>query len=86
MASIELSATQTPMISSSTQQQLSEAFMLERERAERQAERERAERQAERERAERSEARLVVAFSVATCTCGLGAAVIGVALLRGKGV
>ena len=60
--------------------------MLERERAERQAERERAERQAERERAERSEARLVVAFSVATCTCGLGAAVIGVALLRGKGV
>ena len=90
MASMELSATraQTPMISPT---QLSEAFMLERERAERQAERERAERQAERERAEReraerSEARLVVAFSVATCTCGLGAAVIGVALLRGKGV
>jgi hypothetical protein len=92
MASMELSATQaqTPMISPT--QQLSEAFMLERadrldraeraERAERQATL--AERQAERERADRSEARLVAAFSVATCTCGLGAAVIGAALLRGR--
>jgi predicted PP-loop superfamily ATPase len=96
MASMELSATraQTPMISPT---QLSEAFMLERadrldrraeraERAERQTERERAERQTEWERADRSEARLVAAFSVATCTCGLGAAVIGAALLRGRGV
>jgi hypothetical protein len=94
MASMELSATQaqTPMISPT---QLSEAFMLERaDRLDRRAERaERAERQAtlaerqtERERADRSEARLVAAFSVATCTCGLGAAVIGAALLRGRGV
>jgi hypothetical protein len=90
LASMELSATQaqTPTISSTSTQQLSEAFMLEcadrlerAERAERQAERERA----ERHRAERSEARLVAAFSVSTCTCGLGATVIGVALLRGKG-
>ena len=86
MASMELSATQaqTPMISPTSTQQLSEAFML--ERADRLERAERAERQTERERADRSEARLVAAFSVATCTCGLGAAVIGAALLRGRGV
>ena len=76
--------------------QLSESFYLEREReraerqAERQAERERAERaerecertaRAERERAERAEARLIVAFSVSVCTCGVGAAIAGAAVL-----
>jgi GAF domain-containing protein len=70
--------------------QLSESFYLERERAERQAERqaqaeraERAERaaeRAERERAERADARLIVAFSVSVCTCGVGAAVVGAAI------
>ena len=80
--------------------QLSESFYLERERAERQAERERGERaerqaqaerqvQAERERAcadrqERTEARLIVAASVGTCTCGVGAAIIGATLLLKK--
>ncbi len=62
----------------------------ERERAERQAERERAERQAERERAERqaerervyAETRVVAAL--ATATCGLGAAILGLALLLRK--
>jgi hypothetical protein len=85
MASMELRATQaqTPMISRTSTQQLSEAFML--ERADRLERAERAERQ-ERERADRSEARLVATFSVAMCTCGLGAAVIGAALLRGRGV
>jgi len=72
---------------------LSESFYLEREReraerqaerqVERQAERERAER-AERERAERVEARLIVAFSVSTCTCGIGAAIVGAAVLLKK--
>ena len=80
---MELSTTQAqmPMISSTGTytQQLSEAFMLERADRLDRAERERA------ERAERSEARLFVAFSVAMCTCGLGAAVVGAALLRGKG-
>ena len=47
------------------------------------AERERAER-AERERAERVEARLIVAFSVSTCTCGIGAAIVGAAVLLKK--
>ena len=64
--------------------------------AERQSERERAERSAERtareaaaaresaerERAERMEARLVAAFSVSVCTCGLGAAIVGAAMLH----
>ena len=56
--------------------QLSEGFYLERERA---AERE---RQAERER---HETRMVAAFAVGTCTCGLGAAIVGAALLLKKG-
>ena len=92
LASIDASATlpsQSPgMPPPSTQ--LSESFYLERERAERQAERqaqaeraERAERaaeRAERERAERADARLIVAFSVSVCTCGVGAAVVGAAI------
>ena len=76
--------------------QLSEIIVLEREReraaGERLAERERresllmvererierADRLAERERAERVETRLV---AVGMCTCGLGAAILGVALV-----
>ena len=36
---------------------------------------------AERERVERVEARLIVAFSVSVCTCGVGAAIAGAAVL-----
>lgn len=69
---------------------------VERERAARQAEREWADRQAterreearqvERERAdrqasERQEARIIVALSVGACTCGVGAAILGAALM-----
>lgn len=60
--------------------QLSEAYYL--ERAERQMERERVERQAERERAERHEARVILGFSASVCTCGIGAAIVGTALLQ----
>ena len=71
------------------------AERVERERAERErAERERAERteraeRAERERTERAdrterEVRLAFAFAIGTCTCGLGAAILGVALLTKK--
>ena len=61
------------------QLQLSEAFYLERERAAERAERERAERiVSEREFRVFS---AVIAFSVSTCTCGVGAAILGAALL-----
>eukprot|EP01043_Picozoa_sp_COSAG02_P052941 COSAG02_NODE_5781_length_4038_cov_145.567911_2_plen_240_part_00 len=54
------------------------------DRLDRVAERERLER-AERERAERNEARMFTAgFFAGACTCGLGAAIIGVALLQTK--
>ena len=64
--------------------------MLERERVDRldRAERERlaqekltVERERERQRAERYETRLLDALSVSTCTVGVGASLIGAALL-----
>ena len=55
-----------------------------RESAER-VERERMESLTERrERTERTEARLIVAATVGTCTCGVGAAIIGATLLLKK--
>ena len=69
------------------------AERVERERVERAEKAERLERErtlridkADRESAERMylEARLFAAFSVGTCTCGLGAAVVGAALLLKK--
>jgi hypothetical protein len=97
--SIDTSSSGVPPQSTapSGQQQLSESFYLERERAERQAERQQGERQAERERAERmeraaererverAEARLLVAFSVSTCSCAIGAAIVGAAVLLKRG-
>ena len=52
-------------------------------KAERQAERSRLER-AERERVERAEMRLLFVFGVSTCTCGVGVAIVGAALLLKK--
>ena len=73
--SAQLSMSMAPQPGAPGPVQLSEGFYLERERA---AERE---RQAERER---HETRMVVAFTVGTCTCGLGAAIVGAALLLKK--
>ena len=99
LAGVDTSSSGVPPQSTapSGQQQLSESFYLERERAERQAERQQGERQAERERAERmeraaererverAEARLLVAFSVSTCSCAIGAAIVGAAVLLKRG-
>ena len=75
---------QPPQPQRQQQLQLSEAFYLERERAAERAERERAERIASERIASEREFRLfsaVIAFSMSTCTCGIGAAILGTALL-----
>ena len=78
-----LSSTSQRQLASSGGSSVSEAFLLAEQRH---AERERAdrEREAERERAERShsEARLIAAaLGVGMCSCGIGAAIVGAAVL-----
>eukprot|EP01043_Picozoa_sp_COSAG02_P041956 COSAG02_NODE_3525_length_6615_cov_2.025629_9_plen_283_part_01 len=68
---------------------LSEAFFLERERERERAAMAAIERQAERERLERAERneriereRILAAFTVGTCTCGLGATLLAATIWR----